>query len=89
MKISLFFLDNLRLLFSLREKVLNSFRKRLFPIKNLDQIPIREPTPQPEVAKEPATTEPTKATKAKTKRKISTLKLREKILNEIKNEEKK
>ena len=30
------FLDNLRLLFSLREKVLNSFRKRLFPIKNLD-----------------------------------------------------
>ena len=31
-----FFLDILRLLFSLREKVLNSFKKRLFPIKNLD-----------------------------------------------------
>ena len=36
-------------------------------------------------------TEPTKLTKvkAKTKRKISTLKLREEFLNEIKNEEKK
>ena len=36
---------------------------------------------EPEVA-----TEPTKATKAKTKRKISLLKLRENLLNEIKNE---
>ena len=50
-------------------------------MKNLDKIPTREATP--EVA-----TEPTKATKAKTKRKISSLKLRENFLIETKNEEK-
>ena len=41
---------------------------------------------KPEVAKEPATVEPAKATKAKTKHKISTLKLCEKVSNEISNE---
>ena len=46
-----------------------------------------EPSAEPEVAKEPATeTEP--ATKAKTKCTISSLKLCENFLNEIKNEEK-
>ena len=87
-------------LFSARETVLNSFKIRLFPIKNFDKVPTREPTPEPatepEVAKEP-TTEPevakestraTKTTTAKTKRKTSSLKLRETFLNEIKNEEK-
>ena len=63
------------------------------------KIPTREPTSEgakePEVAKEPAidpevATEPikaTKATKVKTKRKQFSLKLREKLLDEIKNEE--
>ena len=85
------FLNNLGLLFSAREKVLNSFKSRLFPIKNLDTFPTREPTrgttTETKVAKEPAK-QPIKATKAKTKRKISSLKLREELLNKIKNEEK-
>ena len=72
------FLYNLGLLLREREKVLNSFKSRLFPIKNLDKIltrePIPEPTKEPKVAKETATeqevaTEPTKLKKAKTKRK--------------------
>ena len=88
------FLNNLGLLFSAREKVLNNFKNRLFPIKNLDKIPAREPTPEvqseQEVATEPGVaTEPTKATKAKTKCKIASLKLGEEFLNKIKNDEKK
>ena len=68
------FLNNLGLLFSAREKVLNSFKTRLFSIKNLNKIPAREPTAEPaiepvvpkepEVATEPAT-EPTKHKKSK------------------------
>ena len=76
------FLNNLGLLFSAREKVLNSFKNWLFPIKNLDKIPTRvlktKPTTEPEPATEP--------TKAKSKREISSLKLCENFLNEIKNE---
>ena len=64
--------------------VLNSFKSRLFPIKYLDKTPTCEPTPEPATEPEVAT----KATKAKTKRKISSLKLCEKPLNEIKSEEK-
>ena len=67
------FLNNLGLLFSAREKVLNSFKSRLFPIKKLHKILTRETTPEPaaetEVIKEPAI-EPklaTKVTKTKTK----------------------
>ena len=60
---------------------------KLFPIKTLDKILTCEPTPEsaaePEVA-----TEPTKETKSKTKRKISSLKLHEEFLNKIRNEEK-
>ena len=67
-----YFLNNLELLFSTREKVLNSFKSRLFPITNLDKIPTREPATKPEVA-----TEPTKTIKAKGKRKIPSLKLLE------------
>ena len=85
------------LLLSVREKVLNSFKNRLFPIKNLDKIATREatlePATEPEVAKEPATepevaTEPRKTTKAKLKLKISSLKLCQKFLYKIKNAEK-
>ena len=78
-------LNNLGLIFSAREKVFNSFKSRLILIKHLDKITARQPTEpatELEAAKEPATEaevakEPTKATKAKTKRKISSLKLHE------------
>ena len=36
------FLNKLGLLLSVREKVLNSFTSRLFPIKSLDTIPTPE-----------------------------------------------
>ena len=68
-QLKIIFWKNLELLFSAIENVLNTFKSRLFPIKNLDKIPTREPTS--EVAREP-----TKATKAETKRKISSLKLK-------------
>ena len=49
------FLSNLGLLFRVREKDLNSFKRRLFPITKLDKITTHEPTPEPttepEVAK--------------------------------------
>ena len=54
------FLNKLGLLFSAREKVLNNFKTKLFPIKKLDKIPTREPTPE-------LATEPTKQTKSKLK----------------------
>ena len=73
------------MLFSAREKVSNSF-KRIFPIRNLDEIPTRKPTAEPKVATE--STKSTKAAKAETKRKISSLKLREEFLNKIRSEEK-
>ena len=68
------FLNNLVLLLSATGKVLNSFKSILFPIKNSDKIPTREPTPKsatekelakgPEIEPEKAT-EPTKSTKEK------------------------
>ena len=81
---------NLWFLFSAREKVLNSFKSILFPIKNLYKITTRVPTPELATESEVATKpiKATKATKEKTNRKISSLKLHEKFLNEIKNEEK-
>ena len=47
------FSNNLELLFSGREKVLNSFKCRLFLIKKVHQIPTCEPT---EPATEPYNT---------------------------------
>ena len=80
-----FFLYNLGLLlFSV------SFKTRLFPIKNLNKVPLNEPATEPKGAKE-SVTEPevaAKATKANTKRKIFSLKFPEELLNNIKNEEK-
>ena len=49
-------LNNLGLLFSARKNVLNSFKSKLFPIKNSNETLAREPAPD-KVA-EPAT-EPT------------------------------
>ena len=81
------FLNKLGLLFSAREKVLNSFKSRLFPIKNFDKISTHEPATKQEVAKEPEPEVATKATKAKNRWKISPLKLREYFWNKTKNEE--
>ena len=63
------FLNNLGLLFSGREKVLNSFKSRLFPIEKLDKIPTREPAePVTEPAPKPATkATPTEHSKSKLK----------------------
>ena len=59
----------------------------MFPIKNLGKIPAHEPATELATELE-VPTEPTKATKAKSKNKISSLKLREKFLNGIKNDNK-
>ena len=45
------FKKNLGLLFSARENVLNKFKRRLFPIRNLDKIQLYEPA-RPEPATE-------------------------------------
>ena len=79
------FLNNLGLSFSARIKVLNSFKSRLFQIKNLDKIPTYETKPEPTI--EPSK-EPEIGTKAETKCKTSSLKLRENFLSGIKDEEK-
>ena len=55
------------MLFNVSEKILNNFKIRLFPIKNLNKIPTQELTPEP--ATEPAVAR--KATEAKDKHKIS------------------
>ena len=79
------FLNNLGLLFSVREKVLNKTVYFHEFLKILDKIPTREPTPEPAKEQE-VTTEPTKPTKAKTKHRTSSVKLRENFLIKIKNE---
>ena len=85
------FLNSLRLLFSAREKVINSFKSRLFQIKKLDKTPTcqpeAEPTPeiatepQPEVATEPTPRPAKEATP--TKHKKSKLKLHQEFMNKI------
>ena len=78
-------LNILGLLFSVREKVLNSFKSRLFPIKNVDKIPTHEPPPKP--AAEPTETTPKVATKSAeatpTEHKKSKLKLQQEFMNKI------
>ena len=64
----------------MQEKVFDSFKSRLFPIKKLGKIPTHELTP--EVATEP--TKAAKITEAKTKWKISSLKLHEEFGNKEK-----
>ena len=41
------FLNNLQFLISTREKVLNNFKSRFFPIKNFDKVPTCEATRDP------------------------------------------
>ena len=62
---NIYFLNNLGLLFSARENVLNNFKNRLFSLKKLGKIPTYEP--KPDLAIEP------------TKYKKSKLKLQQKI----------
>ena len=57
-----------------QKKVLNNFKSRLFPIKNLDKIPTRELAPE-------QATQPTKHKKSK-------LKSQHKVMNEIIADEK-
>ena len=82
------FLNNLGFLFSAREKALNSFENKLFPIKNLDEIPTRQPAPQPtpEVTTELIPKQPTETTP--TKHKKYKLKLQQKFMNKIIADEK-
>ena len=63
------------MLSSAREKVLNNFKSRLFPIKILDKILTGEPTPE-------LATEPTK------QQKKSKLKLQQDFMNELIADEK-
>ena len=65
---------SLGLLFKAREYVLNNFKIRLFPIKDLDNILTHESSPEP-------ATEPTKHKKSK-------LKLEQEFMNHIINDEK-
>ena len=48
-----FFINNAELFLSGREKILNNFKSKIFPIKTLDKIPTPEPranqTPEPTV----------------------------------------
>ena len=86
------FLNNLGLFVCTREKVLNNFKSRLFPIKDLDKSSTREPTfesPFQPRRKQHLKQHKIKATKAKTKCKISSLKLHEEFLNKTKIELKK
>ena len=66
------------MLFSIREKVLKSFKSRLFRKKILDKIPTPEPAaePTPEVATEPTEATPTKHMKSR-------LKFHQEFMNEI------
>ena len=41
------FLNNAELFVNAREKVINNFKSRILPMKNLDKIPTYDPTPDP------------------------------------------
>ena len=84
------FLINLGLFFSAREEVLNSFKSKMFPIKKLDKVVARESAPEPATEPEVETelTKATKVSKAQTKRKISSLNLRENFEMKLKMKKK-
>ena len=72
----------------MQEKVLYSFKSKLFSIKNLDKIPTQELTPEP-AAEPSAKPTPKPATEATpTKYKKSKLKLLQEFLSEIIADEK-
>ena len=66
-------LNNIVLLFSARENVLNSFKSRLFPVKNVDKMSTQERTKsetetEPGVATEPMPSPATEAIPTKHKK---------------------
>ena len=72
------FLNNIGLLFTAREKVLNSFKRRLFPIKNLEKIATREAAAEPDTDKTP-----TKHKKSKLKLQLEFIASKKDINDEI------
>ena len=72
------FSNNVGLLFTAREKVLNSFKRRLFPIKNLEKITTREAAAEPDTGKTP-----TKDKKSKLKLQLEFIANKKDINDEI------
>ena len=82
-----YFLNSLGLIPGAREKILNNFKSRIFPVKNLDEIPTPEQAPEPATALKPAPASEPAPTSEPTKHKTSKLKLGKKFENEIKSDE--
>ena len=87
------FLKSVGFLFDVREKVLNSFKSDIFPIKNLDKIPTPKEIPNSklEPTLNPAVFDTPKITKAQTKKSkymTSPLQLRENVVNMVVNDKK-
>ena len=87
------FLKSVGFLFDVREKVLNSFKSDIFPIKNLGKIPTPKEIPNSklEPTLNPAVFDTPKITKAQTKKSkhmTSPLQLRENFVNMVVNDKK-
>ena len=87
------FLKSVGFLFDVREKVLNSFKSDIFPIKNLGKIPTPKEIPNSklEPTLNPAVSDTPKITKAQTKKSkhmTSPLQLRENFVNMVVNDKK-
>ena len=82
------FLSNVRLFLSTKEKLLNIFKSNVCPIKIADKVltPNATPDPTPKPTLEPTLFWTPKST-GKSRNKISSLKLHEKFLNKILNDE--
>ena len=87
------FLKSVGFLFDVREKVLNSFKSDIFPIKNLGKIPTPKEMPNSklEPTLNPAVSDTPKITKAQTKKSkhmTSPLQLRGNFVNMVVNDKK-
>ena len=87
------FLKSVGFLFDVREKVLNSFKSDIFPIKNLGKIPTPKEIPNSklEPTLNPAVFDTPKITKAQTKKSkhmTSPLQLRGNFVNMVVNDKK-
>ena len=87
------FLKSVGFLFDVREKVLNSFKSDIFPIKHLGKIPTPKEIPNSklEPTLNPAVFDTPKITKAQTKKSkymTSPLQLRENFVNMVVNDKK-
>ena len=87
------FLKSVGFLFDVREKVLNSFKSDIFPIKNLGKIPTPKEIPNSklELTLNPAVSDTPKITKAQTKKSkhmTSPLQLRGNFVNMVVNDKK-